>query len=258
MDPHSFDRLIAAAGRRPSRRTALRLLAAGLLSALWPARETRADHSDVDGDQLWDEDEVNVYGTRPDVADTDGDGASDGLEIWNRDQGLGGNDDPLVNENAAPPPADPAPPAATCTGFGGPCAAHSSCCGYEGSGVLCCFDANGAGTCTDVSVRGFTCPDPGVPDTGCAVGLTNCGGFCTDLSTDHGNCGACGNRCSQVCGPDCNCVAGTCTRYCGGGLTNCGNVCVDLLNDGTNCGGCGIVCIYAGVVVACQGGACPA
>jgi hypothetical protein len=218
------------------------MLSVALVSALLPARITRArQRVDSDGDGLFDDDETTIYGTRPDVADTDGDGFNDGYEICNRDR-IDPNcqqdlihTNPLDNEDAAAPPPPPA-----CTAVGGPCAAHSNCCGYDTPNVLCCFDANGAGVCTDVSVRSFTCPDPGVPATGCAVGMTNCGGFCTDLSVDHGNCGACGNRCSQVCGPDCNCVTGTCTKVCNGAY--CGDVCIDTQNDPNNCGACGYRC----------------
>jgi hypothetical protein len=38
--------------------------------------------ADRDGDQLYDEDETGYYGTNPDVYDTDGDGTSDGAEVY--------------------------------------------------------------------------------------------------------------------------------------------------------------------------------
>lgn len=41
-----------------------------------------AKHPDRDGDGLYDDDEVNVYGTNPDVWDTDGDGSGDGEEVY--------------------------------------------------------------------------------------------------------------------------------------------------------------------------------
>lgn len=247
MDGQAFDRLVAQAARRPSRRAALSVLSAGFLAVLLPVRVARADHSDVDGDQLWDEDEADVYGTNPEVFDTDGDGIGDGEEIWNRDQGLGGSTNPLVNENAAPPaapPADPAPPppAAACTAVGGACGSNT-CCQPDPdyTKVQCCFDANGAGVCTDVFASGlFRCPDPGVPTAGCPGGQIDCGGFCTDVMVDHGNCGFCGNACSHL-GPSYNCVAGTCTT-CSPGLTSCGGICVDLSSDSHNCGACGRDC----------------
>jgi len=44
-----------------------------------PAPQGRPDR---DGDGLYDDDETNVYGTNPDVSDTDGDGSSDGDEVY--------------------------------------------------------------------------------------------------------------------------------------------------------------------------------
>lgn len=235
MDAQTFDRLLAAAARRPTRRSALRLLSAGLIAALLPASARAAQRSDRDNDGLFDDDETDVYGTDPDIPDTDGDTRDDGQEVFD-------GTNPLVNENAPPPAAEPAPapPAATCAGTGGPCAAHSACCGYDTPNILCCFNADGAGTCTDVSVNSFLCPAPGVPTAGCPDRQIDCGGFCTDLMMDHGNCGFCGNRCSQV-GPEYYCVAGTCTP-CSAGLTDCGGVCVNLMNDSRNCGACGYDC----------------
>jgi hypothetical protein len=245
MDGQTFDRLIAEAARRPSRRTALRLLGGGLLGALVSTRVARAQRPDRDEDGLFDDDETDVYGTNPDDWDTDDDNVGDGEEIYNRDNGLGGNTNPLVNENAAPPPADnggaDAPPAATCTAVGGGCSSNT-CCQADPNYtyVQCCFDANGYGVCTDVAASGtFHCPDPGVPSSGCPVGQTNCGGFCTDLSIDHGNCGACGHSC----GLGFTCTTGACIQACpSGGQTICNSVCVDLLTDIYNCGACGSAC----------------
>jgi hypothetical protein len=247
MDATRFDVFSKRFASSSTRRTALRLLSAGLLGALLPASARAAQRSDRDNDGLFDDDETDVYGTNPDIPDTDGDGVGDGQEICNQNRAPGCDQDqvhtnPLVNENAAPPPpTDPAPvPAPTCVGVGGACSAHSNCCGYDTPNILCCFDANGFGVCTDVSVNSFLCPAPGVPDTGCAVGMTNCGGFCTDLSIDHGNCGSCGNSCPI----DSNCMVGACVQACPrGGLTICNGVCVDLLTDYNNCGACGNTCV---------------
>ena len=123
MDAHSFDRWTVALAQRPSRRITLRVLTGGLLGGLLAQRSdllARAQRPDSDGDQLFDDDELRPiaeggYGTDPHNADTDGDQANDGLEIWNRDQGLGDPDDPLVQDNSAAP-------AATCSGLGGACA----------------------------------------------------------------------------------------------------------------------------------------
>lgn len=81
MDAHSFDRWTVAIARRPTRRATLRALAGGLLAGgVMPARA--AQRSDRDGDGLFDDDEVNVYGTNPDLYDTDGDGSGDGEEVY--------------------------------------------------------------------------------------------------------------------------------------------------------------------------------
>jgi hypothetical protein len=40
------------------------------------------ERPDSDNDGLFDDDETNVYGTNPDVADTDGDGPDDGQEVF--------------------------------------------------------------------------------------------------------------------------------------------------------------------------------
>src|SRR5687767_409667 len=92
MDAPTFDRWTVAMARRPTRRTALRLLAGSLIRRLTPQGVTEparaAQRLDSDNDGLYDDDETDVYGTRPDVADTDGDGVGDGEEIYNRDQGF--------------------------------------------------------------------------------------------------------------------------------------------------------------------------
>lgn len=41
-----------------------------------------AERSDMDNDGLFDDDETDVYGTNPAVADTDGDGPDDGQEVF--------------------------------------------------------------------------------------------------------------------------------------------------------------------------------
>jgi hypothetical protein len=265
MDAHTFDRWTVAFAQRRSRRSTVRQLAGGLLGGLLASRGSvpvRAQ-DDQDQDQLFDDDELNVYGTKPNNPDTDGDQANDGLEIWNRDQGLGDPNDPLVPDNpAAPPPAEAPPPAApTCIALGGECVGIDlPCCGNDPAlgynNVLCCRDLTGAGYCTDVTGR-FLCPDPGVPTTGCPVGQTNCGGFCTDLAIDHGNCGWCGNQCKEVGGPGYNCVNGSCVFYCLPGLVDCGGYCTDLQTDFRNCGACFNHCGFreygAGT---CMGGEC--
>jgi hypothetical protein len=304
MDNARFDDLSRRVGVTATRRATLHLLAAVLIGGLFSRRGIAplgaAQRSDRDGDGLFDDDETNVYRTNPDLFDTDRDGTGDGEEIWNRDQGLPGPNDPLTPAGGgAPCPAgqfdcgagctdlnsdagncgtcgltcDTAnghacvggfctqPVAPTCIALGGQCVGIDlPCCGNDPTlgynNVLCCADLTGAGYCTDVTGR-FLCPDPGVPATGCPVGMTNCGGFCTDVSVDHGNCGTCGNRCSQL-GPDYNCKSSTCVRTCPEGLTDCFGRCVDIQSDTENCGGCGEPCRAPreDELIACQNGRC--
>jgi hypothetical protein len=82
MDPRTFDRWTIALARYPTRRQTLRLLAGGVLAGLVSPRLTRAMQADRDGDGLFDDDEVEVYGTNPDIYDTDGDGSGDGEEVY--------------------------------------------------------------------------------------------------------------------------------------------------------------------------------
>jgi hypothetical protein len=110
VDQTHFDALTRSLARRPTRRGALRLLIGGLLGGMVSGRTWTLAHAlqrpDRDQDGLYDDDEVNVYGTNPDVFDTDGDGTGDGEEIYRRDNGLGGPSNPLVNDNAPPPDND--------------------------------------------------------------------------------------------------------------------------------------------------------
>ena len=83
----------------------------------------------------------------------------------------------------------------------------------------------------------------------CGTGLADCGGSCTNLSTDEANCGACGS----TCGAGEVCIAGSCSFSCPGSLSNCGGSCIDTDIDPANCGGCGTTCA-AGEI--CAGGSC--
>jgi hypothetical protein len=161
MDHQTFDRLVAAAARRPTRRTALRLLAAGALGTLLPggaARVLAAQRSDRDGDGLFDDDEVQVYGTNPDVYDTDGDGSGDGEEVYY-------GTDPLDGGAGQPAPT-------VCNGIGADCSGGGACC----AGLACCFtQVVQRDVCTDIYATGGVCPD--FP---CPVGTRRCQGdyFC--------------------------------------------------------------------------------
>jgi hypothetical protein len=240
MDDTRFDALARRLAAPAPRRVALRLMTASLLAALLPGRAATAQRRDSDGDGLFDDDEIILHGTDPNKADTDGDGASDGAEV------AAGTNPRVIDA----PPA----PAPTCAGLGGACAQFSDCC--PGEHVQCCFNISGVGDCQDVSQTSFICTGwADVPATGCPAGTTNCGDFCTDVSSDHGNCGACGHSCPI----GSNCTTGACVPIfsCEEGLTDCGGYCANLQNDFNNCGGCGFVCL-SGLVrdTTCSGGEC--
>ena len=76
------------------------------------------------------------------------------------------------------------------------------------------------------------------PIVTCRQGMTNCDGYCRDLSLDVANCGYCGNACPTGYGTVCS--LGMCT--CKEGLSSCGESCKDLVNDNRNCGICGNIC----------------
>lgn len=237
MDAQAFDRWAAAMARRCGRRATLRLLAGGLLGGQLahraPAMARAWQRADRDGDGLFDEDETDIYGTNPDAYDTDGDGTGDGEEIYNRDNGLGGPSDPLVNDNAAPPPDDDFCPE----------------CGLQ----------------EDL-------PEGDFYDQCASQGLTECptatGGFCTNLLQDPNNCGACGAACSLM--PGHNCCNGSCLdttadpNNCGfcGIVCPAGSSCVSSACQASGSSGGAPFCNPAGlpcggdVFVACCSGTC--
>ena len=106
----------------------------------------------------------------------------------------------------------------------------------------------------------------------CGSGLTSCGNFCANLTSDQNNCNECGNSCltdlpSAI---DAQCCSSTCVDVTGGGdPSNCGScghsctgsdpaccsggTCADLDSDSGNCGACGNACI---VTDSCVNGTC--
>lgn len=165
MNPSTFDRWTAAIARQRSRRASLRLLAGVSLAGLLAPRPARAaQRSDRDFDGLYDDDETDVYGTNPDLYDTDGDGAGDGEEVYyganplaadsyagavgdGNDLGLGEPAGPSNTIEIAPAP---------CRGAGVYCDWDAECCGPN---LRCCWDGVSLQTeCTDVSAYGGVCP----------------------------------------------------------------------------------------------------
>ena len=127
-----------------------------------------------------------------------------------------------------------------------------------------------AGTVTNIALTlynngeaavtiGFVGDDAGASEAGtpCASGQVVCGGVCTSVASDPGNCGACGLACSGPANSTPSCVSGTCVLTCNAGYTNCGGSCVELGSSITNCGSCGFVCEGAqNALTRCVSGTC--
>ncbi len=98
--------------------------------------------------------------------------------------------------------------------------------------------ANG-GSSGDAGADANNFRDPKAVDGGCNAPNQVCNGSCTDISSDHDNCGGCGKACI---GGDSICVATRCS--CTGALVDyCDGVgCMDVSSDVNNCGSCGNVC----------------
>jgi|GEM_PF-3140795 len=77
-----------------------------------------------------------------------------------------------------------------------------------------------------------------IDGSSCEDGLTNCGGFCVNLSSNHENCGSCGNACPEI--QVCN--NGECKYECPPGKVACSGVCTDVKTDILNCGNCAVKC----------------
>lgn len=119
--------------------------------------------------------------------------------------------------------------------------------------------------CADGTCAGGVCgggDGGGEGAGGCDLGLTDCGGVCTDLN-DNANCGACG----AACGAGQTCTDGICVNdpvdpvdpiepaACEPGLTDCGGICLNLMTDPFACGDCTNVCAEGQT---CQSGTCAA
>jgi hypothetical protein len=103
---------------------------------------------------------------------------------------------------------------------------------------------NGNGSSGDAGADANNFRDPKAGDGGCNAPNQVCtdsmnNSACTDISSDHDNCGGCGKACV---GGDSICVATRCS--CTGALIDyCdGMGCMDVSADVNNCGSCGNVC----------------
>lgn len=116
------------------------------------------------------------------------------------------------------------------------------------------IDVNNCGGCGVVcggsaGCFGGMCLAPPVPACS-STAKADCGGVCVYLNSDPNHCGACFNSCPL----GGYCQGGICTGLnCLDGLTDCYGHCVDTTSDWSNCGGCGLGC-FAGTT--CQNGAC--
>jgi hypothetical protein len=113
------------------------------------------------------------------------------------------------------------PTGGTCTtaGSGGCQSTGTIVC--SGAGTTCSGAPRTSGSCT--GIVGGVCNASG--DCVCPAGQTNCGGTCRNLSTDAGNCGACGRGCSAPVGGSVSCMSGACVLACPAGQSNCGGFC---------------------------------
>ena len=81
------------------------------------------ERPDTDSDGLFDDDETDVYGTDPNAADTDGDGADDGAEVFYGTDPTDGTDTPDAEDMGAAdgvPPDASLPPGAVSPGRSSP------------------------------------------------------------------------------------------------------------------------------------------
>ena len=83
----------------------------------------------------------------------------------------------------------------------------------------------------------------------CPADRRLCANNCTDVRTDNGNCGSCGN----VCPAGQSCSNGNCMLSCSSGKTACPEGCFNLNTDDDHCGTCGNNC-PAGLI--CSNGQC--
>ena len=298
MDARTFDRWTVAIAYRPSRRTALRLLAGSLVAGLLPrwgvAPVRAAQRSDRDEDGLYDDDETEIYGTNPDVSDTDGDGSGDGDEVYYgtdpvaADGGAGtatltGDAGEVTGDGGVLGPVNDVDPGSQDIDPSAPvCPAERQCaagCCPEGAvclnGTECCTE-NVAERCTTLDVQCGEWP-------GLCGRPVNCGSCSRNTQCRDGGCNTC-----RGLGVECNTAADCCQGNYGVGccfdgvslttrctdVTNSGSVCpgepvgpVTCAAGLTDCGGqcfnlaiaqfnCGTCGYSCGLAGGCRGGVC--
>lgn len=137
------------------------------------------------------------------------------------------------------------------------CATGTVDCG--GTCVDVTSDKANCGTCTNACGDNQMCL-AGACTVGCAAGSVQCGAACVDPISSHTHCGAtpgCGvsgaGSAGVTCGPQDECIGGSCYSQCTGATLSCGSDCVDPDTDNNNCGSCGHQC---GTGQACSVGQC--
>jgi hypothetical protein len=185
MDTRTFDRLTAEVAGRPTRRDALRVLAAGLLGGLLSPQATPARAAQID-----------IY-----------EPPTEGMILTCADAGLTDCGGVCVDASSD---------GNNCGGCGGVCGPGSSCasgvclltappagvslfdCAAEGlidCGGFCAdlaVDAANCGACGNSCALGGYCQGGLCTGLVCLDGLTDCGaGYCIDLNSDPSFCGSC-------------------------------------------------------------------
>ena len=136
------------------------------------------------------------------------------------------------------------------------------------------FTDDNCGHCGNKCGAGQKCAvdDMGLPSCVCDSDLTFCQtgevsglpkGYCVDISSSVGDCGACGTACAVFgdgWGQRAECEFGNCVIACSDGWANCNGSQVDgceidTRSDPRNCGGCGITCDLT-LGQACVAGKC--
>ena len=152
-----------------------------------------------------------------------------------------------------------------CTQGGGPVAAYSYDTPRNLAGIVSYDTGTDATNCGKVGTQCPSAPANGYPvctagtcGFACNSGYSACGSACYSLSSDVGNCGACGHVCPVLANATSACLLGACTASCNVGLQMCAGTCLNVVTDVNNCGSCGTVCTtsIANASPVCLAGGC--
>ncbi len=148
------------------------------------------------------------------------------------------------------------------------CAADYGDCADAGAGCITYLGSAGSCGACGIACSGASpvCARPAdggayACSSGCAAGQANCGGTCSELSSDPANCGACNTLCSLA-HATAGCNAASCViAACATGFADCDQKAstgceVNTTNDIANCGGCGVACNPAHATPSCTESSC--